>query len=112
MARVDYEFPISAMHGKVCKHSSLIFGKNGLSGKTYTSKICNPRTSALTIDELTNRATFKSASDYAKAQMQDPTKRQAAEVRFKAAKEAGSTKYLSLRTFLMGESFSGNEVTA
>jgi len=98
------------MHGKACKHDDLIMCKHGLSGKNYTSKVCNPRTSGPTAGELTQRNIFKQASDYAKNTMLNSAKRTAAENRYKAAKEAGTTKYLTLRTFLMGESFNGAEV--
>ena len=104
--KVVFEYPVKEIHGKVCKHTDVYFGKNGLSGKLYTSRICNPSTK-VTAAMLQQRLVFKQASDYAKAVMLDATRRAAAEVRF-----AGQSKYKSLRAFLMVESMSGNEVNA
>ena len=54
---------------------------------------------------LAQRNLFRDASTYAKEQMTDATKRAAAEVRFNAQQ-----KYHMLRTFLLAEFMSGNQV--
>ena len=102
--KVIFEYPVKEIHGKICKHTEVYFAKNGLSGKLYTSRICNP-SSVVTAGMLAQRQLFAAASTYAKNTMLDSTKRAAAETRF-----AGQSKYKSLRTFLMAESIAGNEV--
>ena len=104
--KVVFEYPVKEIHGKVCKHTDVYFGKNGLSGKLYTSRICNPST-VVTAGMLEQRQLFKAASDYAKAVALDATRRAAAELRF-----AAQSKYKSLRTFLMAESMAGEAVGA
>ena len=105
-SKVVYMDPIKEIHGKLCKHSDVYFAKNGLSGKLYTSRICNPST-VVTAGMLEQRQLFKAASDYAKAVALDATRRAAAELRF-----AAQSKYKSLRTFLMAESMAGEAVGA
>ena len=102
--KVVFEYPVKEIHGKVCRHTDVYFGKNGLSGKLYTSRICNPST-VVTAGMLEQRQLFKAASDYAKAVALDATRRAAAELRFSA-----QSKYKSLRTFLMAESMAGEAV--
>ena len=104
--KVVFEYPVKELHGKICKHSDVIFGKNGLTGKLYTSRICNPSTE-VTAKQLQHRQMFTNASNYAKRLMADTTKRQAAEVRWA---QNGATRYKTLRTYLIGEFMAGNEV--
>lgn len=110
MAQVEYDFPITRFKGKVCKHAKVQFKKYGPSGKFYTSQVCNPSTATPTADQLTAQALFKAASDYAKSWMADPTHKRTADARWKAAKKAGQTDAVTLRSFLMKESFNGDEV--
>jgi hypothetical protein len=104
MKGVEFQYPVAAIHGKPCGHTNVYFGVNGLTHKPYISKLCYPSTT-VTAGMLAQRQLFKSASDYAKTQMTDATKRAAAEVRF-----AAQTKYHTLRTFLMSEFMAGNGV--
>jgi len=101
--RYELEAPFLAGHGKICKDGSIIFAKNGLTGRLYTSRICNPRTSDPSADELAQRAKFKAASDSAKATMADPDLRAAAELAFKA-----QNKKKTLRTYLIAKYFQEN----
>ncbi len=102
--KVVFEYPVLEVHGKPCRHTKTYFAKNGLSGKLYMARLCNPSTT-VTANMLAQRRLFKDSSDYAKSQMTDATKRAAAEVRFNA-----QSKYLTLRTFLIAEYMGGNGV--
>ena len=102
--KVEFEYPVAAVHGKPCSHTNVYFGVNGFTKKPYISKLCYPSTT-VTAGMLAQRNLFRDASAYAKTQMTDATKRAAAEVRFNA-----QTKYHMLRTFLMSEFMSGNGV--
>ena len=102
--KVEFEYPVAAVHGKPCSHTNVYFGVNGFTKKPYISKLCYPSTT-VTAGMLAQRNLFRDASNYAKAQMTDATKRAAAEVRFNAQE-----KYHTLRTFLMSEFMAGNGV--
>ena len=102
--KVEFEYPVKAIHGKPCSHTNTYFGVNGFTKKPYISKLCYPST-VVTAAMEQHRAKFKAASDYAKTVAADAQRRAAAEVRF-----AAQSKYMTLRTFLIAESMSGNEV--
>ena len=102
--KVEFEYPVAKIHGKPCSHTNVYFGVNGFTKKPYISKLCYPST-VVTAGMLAQRRLFKTASEYARTQMTDATKRAAAEQRFSAQE-----KYYTLRTFLMAESMSGNAV--
>ena len=102
--KVEFQYPVAAIHGTPCSHTNVYFGVNGFTKKPYISKLCYPSTT-VTAGMLAQRELFRNASNYAKAQMTDATKRAAAEQRFSAQE-----KYHTLRTFLMAESMSGNAV--
>ena len=102
--KVVFEYPVREIHGKPCSHTNTYFGIHGLTKKPYISKLCDPSTT-VTAGMLEQRNLFRDASNYAKTQMTDATKRAAAEVRF-----AAQTKYHMLRTFLISEFMSGNQV--
>ena len=102
--KVEFEYPVKAVHGKPCSHTNVYFGVNGFTKKPYISKLCYPST-VVTAGMLAQRRLFAQASQYARGQMTDATKRAAAEVRFNAQE-----KYHSLRTFLMAEFMAGDGV--
>ena len=102
--KVEFEYPVKAIHGKPCSHTKTYFAINGFTKEPYISKLCYPSTT-VTAGMLAQRAKFKAASDYANAQMTDIQKRAAAEQRFNA-----QSRYFTLRSFLMAESMAGNEV--
>ena len=102
--KVVFEYPVKEIHGKPCSHTKTYFAVNGFTGKSYISRLCNPN-NPNTAQQIAARMNFKQASDYAKAQMADATKRAAAEVRF-----GNQSKYYTLRSFLMAESLAGNAV--
>jgi hypothetical protein len=102
--KVVFEYPVKEIHGKPCSHTNVYFGINGFTKQSYISKLCYP-SSTVTAGMLAQRNLFRDASNYAKKQMTDATKRAAAEVRFNAQE-----KYHMLRTFLMSEFMSGNQV--
>ena len=102
--KVEFEYPVAAVHGKPCSHTNVYFGVNAFTKKPYISKLCYPSTT-VTAGMLAQRNLFRDASAYAKTQMTDATKRAAAEVRFNAQE-----KYHTLRTFLMSEFMAGNQV--
>ena len=102
--KVVFEYPVKEIHGKPCSHTNVYFGVNGLTHKAYISRLCHPST-VVTAGMLVQRSKFKQASDYAVEQMTSVQKRAAAEARFNA-----QSKYLTLRSFLMAESFAGEEV--
>ena len=102
--KVVFEYPVKEIHGKPCSHTDVYFGKNGLSGKLYISRLCNPVNPNTALQQA-NREAFRSAAQYAKTIMADPTKKAAAEVRM-----GTNSKYLSLQTFLFAESMKGNAV--
>ena len=102
--KVEFEYPVKAIHGKPCSHTKTYFGVNGFTHEAYISKLCYPSTT-VTAGMLAQRNLFRDASNYAKTQMTDATKRAAAEVRFNA-----QDKYYTLRTFLIAEFMSGNQV--
>ena len=81
--KVVFEYPVREIHGKPCSHTS----------------------TTVTAGMLAQRNLFRDASNYAKTQMTDATKRAAAEVRFNA-----QTRYHMLRTYLMAEFMAGNQV--
>ena len=101
---VEFQYPVAAIHGKPCSHTNVYFGVNGLTHKPYISKLCFP-SKTVTAGMLAQRQLFKSASDYAVAQMTNATKRAQAEQRF-----AAQTKYKTLRTFLLSEYMAGDGV--
>ncbi len=102
--KVVFEYPVKEIHGKPCGHTKTYFAVNGFTKEPYISKICYPSTT-VTAGMLAQRNLFRDASTYAKEQMTDATKRAAAEVRFNAQQ-----KYHMLRTFLLAEFMSGNQV--
>ena len=102
--KVVFEYPVREIHGKPCSHTNTYFAINGFTKEPYISKLCYPSTT-VTAGMLAQRNLFRDASNYAKTQMTDATKRAAAEVRF-----AAQTKYHMLRTFLISEFMSGNQV--
>ena len=51
--------PYKAIHGKVCKHAEVINVVRN--GKQFTSRICNPRTTPPTEDEVAVRTKFRTA---------------------------------------------------
>ena len=102
--KVEFEYPVKAIHGKPCSHTNTYFAVNGFTKKPYISKLCYP-SNVVTAAMEQHRAKFKAASDYAKTVAADAQRRAAAEVRF-----AAQSKYMTLRTFLIAESMSGNEV--
>lgn len=102
--KVEFEYPVHAIHGKPCSHTNTYFAVNGFTKQPYISKLCYPSTT-VTAGMLAQRNLFRDASAYAKNQMTDATKRAAAEVRFNAQE-----KYKMLRTFLMAEFMAGNGV--
>ena len=102
--KVVFEYPVAAIHGKPCSHTKVYFGVNGFTKKPYISRLCNPSTK-VTAAMLAQRNLFAAASAYAVAQMEDPDKRAAAEARFTA-----QSKYFTLRSMLMAEKLTGNEV--
>jgi hypothetical protein len=102
--KVVFEYPVREIHGKPCSHTNTYFGINAFTKKPYISKLCYPSTT-VTAGMLAQRNLFRDASNYAKTQMTDATKRAAAEVRFNAQE-----KYHTLRTFLMSEFMAGNQV--
>ena len=102
--KVEFEYPVKAIHGKPCSHTNTYFGVNGFTHESYISKLCYPSTT-VTAGMLAQRNLFRDASNYAKTQMTDATKRAAAEVRFN-----NQDKYYTLRTYLIAEFMSGNQV--
>ena len=102
--KVEFEYPVKAIHGKPCSHTKTYFGVNGFTKKPHISKLCYP-SNVVTAAMEQHRAKFKAASDYAKTVAADAQRRAAAEVRF-----AAQSKYMTLRTFLIAESMAGNEV--
>ena len=102
--KVEFEYPVKAVHGKPCSHTKTYFAINGFTKKPYISKLCYPST-VVTAGMLAQRRLFAQASQYARTQMTDATKRAAAEVRFNAQE-----KYHMLRTFLMAEFMAGDGV--
>ena len=102
--KVVFQYPVKEIHGKPCGHEKVYFGVNGFTKQPYISKLCYPST-VVTAGMLAQRRLFKTASEYARAQMTDATKRAAAEQRFSAQE-----KYHMLRTFLMAEFMAGDGV--
>ncbi len=102
--KVVFEYPVSEIHGKPCSHVKTYFGVNKFTKKPYISRLCNPNTNWTAL-QLQKRELFRDASNYAKGQMADATKRTAAELRF-----AAQSKYKTLRTYLMAEFWMGNGV--
>ena len=102
--KVEFEYPVHAIHGKPCSHTNTYFAVNGFTKQPYISKLCYPSTT-VTAGMLAQRNLFRDASAYAKTTMTDATKRAAAEVRFNAQE-----KYKMLRTFLMAEFMAGDGV--
>jgi len=102
--KVVFEYPVQEIHGKPCSHTDVYFAKNKFSGKNYISRLCNPNKNWTAL-QLQKRELFRDASNYAKGQMADATKRTAAELRF-----AAQSKYKTLRTYLMAEFWMGNGV--
>ena len=40
--KVEFEYPVHAVHGKPCSHTDVYFGVNGFTKKPYISKLCYP----------------------------------------------------------------------
>lgn len=71
MAKVDYNFPVEALHGKVQKTHNVGFAKRKDTGvnftQTYTSRSHTPSE-----NELSARAKFSAAAKATRARLQDP----------------------------------------
>ena len=89
--KVVFEYPVKEIHGKPCGHTKTYFAVNGFTKEPYISKICYPSTT-VTAGMLAQRNLFRDASTYAKEQMN------------------AQQKYHMLRTFLLAEFMSGNQV--
>ena len=73
MSQIKLEAPFTSFRGKICKHSDIIFKE--MYGETFTSQICNPRTTPYTEAELARqekfaqvRANIKALSEEQKAE--------------------------------------------
>ena len=65
MAKYDPIEMVKSYSGKICEHSDVYFAKKG---KTlYTGKICNPRTTAFSAEELARQEKFAQARAAVKA---------------------------------------------
>ena len=102
--KVEFEYPVKAVHGKPCSHTNTYFGVNAFTKKPYIAKLCYP-SDVVSTAQVNQRTKFANASAYAVSTMTDSSKRSAAEVRF-----AGQSKYFTLRTFLIAEFMAGNQV--
>lgn len=70
MAKITPMVLIDKMSGKVCMHSDTYFAERN--GTIYTGKICNPRTTAYSEDELKRQAKFTAATSAALTRMNTP----------------------------------------
>ena len=102
--KYNLEAPFRDPGGKLSKKHSQIVWKRNKYGTYYTCVPDKPTTA--TANMMAQRQLFTNASAYAKAQMQDTTKRTAAEQRWASL----GAKFTSLRSYLMSEFMHGNEV--
>ncbi len=94
MSKINLEAPFTAIRGKICKHSKIIFAQRGQT--QYTSQICNPRTKAYSEEELARQAKFKTALSNANTALADAAQKTAYETAFKA-----QNKYETLRGYVI-----------
>lgn len=100
MSNVKYLDPIAHISGKICRHSEVIFAHRKASGKNYTTKICNPRTSAPSALESQMRNKFSQATAATLLAMQDAQQLRAYTTAFKAQK-----KYTTLRGYIFAQEY-------
>ena len=41
--KVEFEYPVHAIHGKPCSHTNTYFAVNGFTKQPYISKLCYPQ---------------------------------------------------------------------
>ena len=97
MAKIIPMELIKNMSGKVCMHSDTYFQNRY--GQTYTGKICNPRTTPYSGDELKQQSRFKAASAAALNRASNPSTRTADMASFQAQKNQPNGKK-TLRGYL------------
>jgi len=89
---------IKSMSGRVCSHSDTYFAVKH--GTQYTAKICNPRTTPYSEEELNRQAKFKAAHAAAIARKADSTHQAEDMAKFKSQK-----KYKTLLGFLTATAY-------
>lgn len=67
--KVKFITPVLYAQGKICKHENSYFAHNSKTGANYMVRVCNPRTSAFTANELAKQLLFKTAVQNALADM-------------------------------------------
>ena len=98
MSKIKLEDPIKELRGKICKHADTIYKQ--MYGTKFTSRICNPRTTPYSTDELSRQDKFRQASQATKAILADATQRAEAVANFQAQK-----KYRSLWGFIHAQEY-------
>lgn len=96
---------IKSMHGKVCSHSDTYFAERF--NTQYTGKICNPRTTPYTQEELDRQAKFKQAHTAAVTRKADSAHQADDMAKFK-----GQKKYKTLLGFLMATAYANTTKNA
>ncbi len=72
MAKVDYAYPVEALHGKVSKRHSVGFAQRTATGRKYTQTI-SPRSTAIGAEEQELREKFGNAVRATYTRLADPT---------------------------------------
>ena len=98
MSQIKLEAPFTSFHGKICKHSDIIFKE--MYGNQFTSQICNPRTKPFSEAELARQEKFRQAATATKTALNDPSTRATYEAEFKA-----QNKYKSLYGYVLAKEY-------
>ncbi len=53
--KVEFEYPVHAIHGKPCSHTNTYFAVNGFTKQPYISKLCYPSTTVTTTAQTIQR---------------------------------------------------------
>ena len=94
MARVDFNYPIEALHGKVKKEHKVGFAQKKLTGTKFTQCI-GPRTTPVKPSETAARQKFAAVSANARARMNNASTLASDRAAFKA-----QTRYKTFYGFL------------
>ena len=71
MARVEYQFPVDVVHGKISKKHKVGFAHRKASKLNYTQGY-GERTTPVSAAEINHRNKFKAVQALARARMKDP----------------------------------------
>ena len=103
MAKVDYAFPVEAIHGKVAKSHKVGFAHRVASKLNYTQSY-GKRTTKVTKKETDLRTKFGAVAAATHLRMADPQQMQADQLAFKA-----QSKYKTVYQYVFNQEYAAYE---